>query len=93
MHSSRALKVEFKLGATSALLRELFRRTVKPAGQQARYMHAASYVLVNRAITPKVIAMLDGGQHALKLRYQKYGIMDSAASVWSDRTTGLSRQA
>ena len=29
------------------------------------------------AITPKVIDMLDGGQEALKLRYQKYGILRS----------------
>ena len=26
------------------------------------------------AITPKVIAILDGGETALKLRYQKYGV-------------------
>ena len=30
-------------------------------------------------ITPKVIAILDGGDMALKLRYQKYGIMETSA--------------
>ena len=33
------------------------------------------------SITPKVIAILDGGYMALKLRYQKYGIMDQKYGI------------
>ena len=41
-------------------------------------VHARGFLCTSQStITPKVIDMLDGGEHALKLRYQKYGIIES----------------
>ena len=41
-------------------------------------VHERGYLCTSRsAITPEVIAILDGGQRALELRYQKYGITEA----------------